>query len=464
MYLKKFQLAGSWDFNPKTGRVGYSADMCRDTGLEPVDIAYNQTFLTNTIHPEDRQYVTEALQAALHGNEPCNINYRAIVPGGDQRTLQIEGEVKYQEENQLFNITGVLRDVTGQRDLEALHTENSDIGFNILDIDPNPVLIIDDDTKVQYVNEAFEKVTGYPAKDILGITTPYPWWPADLHEKYTRELLRAINGSIKKSECRYKKRNGRTVWVEVTTRTLKINGNTVYHLVYLSDLTKAKRLEENMQFYLSEVTKAQEEERRRMACEIHDEILQSLASLALVVDALGKDKERSAENLETLLPHLRNGVQEIAQRLRQFSHELRPSIIDQGLIPALEYLAQENSRGTDLYIRFSVHGEERRLPTETETGLFRIAQEAVRNILKHSGATESVIRLRYMSNSIKLLVSDNGIGFELPDKPEDLASKRKLGIIGMQERSHLLNGKFTIRSRVGRGTTVMTELRGIKYQ
>ena len=464
MYLKEFELAGSWDLDPKTGRVAYSEDMCRVTGLEPVDIISTDAFLTNTIHPDDRQYVMKALQAALHGNESCNINYRAIVPGDDQRTLHIEGEVKYQEENQLFNITGVLRDVTRQRNLESLHPENSEIGFNIVDIDPNPVLVIDDDTKVRYANEAFEKVTGYLAKDILGITPPYPWWPADLHRKYTRELLRAINGSIKKSECLYKKKSGRNVWVEVTTRTLKINGNAGYHFVYLSDLTKSKRLEENMQFYLFEITKAQEEERRRIAYEIHDEILQSLASLALVVDALRKDKNRLQENLETVLPHLRNGIQEMAQRLRRFSHELRPSIIDQGLIPALEYLAQENSRETNIYIQFTIHGKERQLPAETEVGLFRIAQEAVRNIVKHSGATEATILLRYMSNSIKLVISDNGLGFELPDELEDLASKRKLGIIGMQERSHLLNGKFTIKSRMGQGTTVTTEVRGIKYQ
>lgn len=464
MYLKEFQLVGSWDLDPKTGRVGYSENMCRVTGSEPVDIKSTGTFLTNTIHPEDRQYVIKALQAALHGNEPCNIYYRAIVPGGDQRTLHMKGEVKYQKGNQMFNITGVLRDVTRQRNLEALHLENSEIGFNIVDIDPNPVLIIDDDTKVQYANEAFEKVTGYLAKDILGITPPYPWWPADLHGKYTRELLRAINGSIKKSEYLYKKKSGRNVWVEVTTRTLKINGNADYHFVYLSDLTKSKRLEENMQFYLLEITRAREEEGRRIACEIHDEILQSVASLALVVDALRKDKNRSSENLQTLLPHLSSGIQEIAKRLRRFSHDLRPSIIDQGLIPALEYLAQENSRETNIYIQFTIYGEERRLPAETEVGLFRIAQEAVRNIIKHSGATEATIRLRYMSNSIKLVISDNGLGFELPNELEDLASKRRLGIIGMQERSHLLNGKFTIKSRVGQGTTVMTEVHGIKYQ
>ena len=463
MYLKNFQLVGSWDFAPNTGRVAYSEDMCRITGLEPADIKSTDVFLTNTVHPDDRQRVVKSLKAALRRNKLCSIDYRAIVNGGDERTLHIEGEVKYREENQLFNITGVLRDVTRHRNLEAVYPENSGIGFNIVDIDPNPVLIIGDDTKVQYVNEAFEKVTGYLAKDILGITPPYPWWPADLRQKYTRELLRAINGSVRKSEYLYRKKSGRNVWVEVTTRTLKINGNEGYHFVYLTDLTKVKRLEENMEFYLSEVTRAQEEERRRIACEIHDDILQSLASLALLVDELDKDKNRSAENLQTLLPNLRNGIQEMAQRLRHFSHELRPSILDQGLIPALENLAQENSSDSNIYVRFTVHGRERQLPAETEIGLFRIAQEAVRNIVKHSGASEAIIRLRFMSNSIKLVISDNGLGFELPDELEDFASKRKLGIIGMHERSHLLNGKFTIRSRVGRGTTVTTEVKGVKY-
>jgi two-component system sensor histidine kinase DegS len=212
----------------------------------------------------------------------------------------------------------------------------------------------------------------------------------------------------------------------------------------------------NMQFYLSEITKAQEEERKRIAREIHDDIIQSLAALTLEIDVLCQDKTSSRDDLMTRLQGLRSGMLEVVDKLRWFIHELHPSVIDQGLIPALEDLIQEISQGTNINAQITIYGNERRLSEEMELCLFRIAQEAMRNIVKHSAATEAAIKLRYNSNSIKLTISDNGIGFELPEVG-DLASKHKLGIIGMQERSHLIEGKFSLRSRVGKGTTVMIE-------
>ena len=262
---------------------------------------------------------------------------------------------------------------------------------------------------------------------------------------------------MKNYQCLFRKKSGRNIWVESTISSLKKKGDVGYHFIYMSDITEKKRLEENMQFYLIEITKAQEAERKRIAHEIHDDIIQSLASLGLQLDALGKRKNRPQEDLPTLLQGLRNGIQELAGRLRQFSHELHPGILDQGIIPALENLTQEVSEETDMEIQFITYGNEQQLPAEMELCLFRIAQEALRNIVKHSGATEALIRLRYTSKGVKLIISDNGIGFDVPEELGDLASKRKLGIIGMQERSRLLNGKFSLRSSVGKGTTVVAE-------
>jgi signal transduction histidine kinase len=105
-----------------------------------------------------------------------------------------------------------------------------------------------------------------------------------------------------------------------------------------------------------------------------------------------------------------------------------------------------------------IAGSERRLKLEVELGLFRIAQETLRNVKKHSGATKAVIRLKFTRSRVKLVVSDNGIGFELPEMLGDFAIKGKLGLIGMQERARLLNGKFSVKSHIGRGTTVVVEV------
>lgn len=462
---QKFASVGSWDLDLRTGKVRCSEEMYKIIGSDPANISSRYAFMANIIHPEDKQFVSEALQAALRGNELCSIEYRAILPGGSLRTLHAEGEVQYNNGTRLFRITGVLQDATESGVSEKLQFIEGEKGFSLLNINPNPVLVIDDDARVRYVNEAFEKMTGYLAKDVLGTTPPYPWWPEEFHEKYTKELTRKIQyGRTKKIERLYKKKSGKNICIEVTTKTLKRNGDVGYHFIYPSDVTEQKRFSENMQFYLSEITKAQEEERKRIAYEIHDDIIQSLALIGLEIDGLVKDKDkgRLKDAFPQRLQELRGEVLEIVDKLRRFTHEIHPSVIDQGLVPALENLTQEIGKNTGINVQLAVYGNEQRLPVETELPLFRIAQEALRNVAKHSGATEATVKLRYTSRkSIKLIISDNGIGFEVPKEMKDLAGQHKLGIIGMQERASLLDGKFSLRSIVGRGTTVAVEIKAI---
>ena len=229
------------------------------------------------------------------------------------------------------------------------------------------------------------------------------------------------------------------------------------------DLTEQKRLKANMEFYLSQITRAQEAERKRVAREIHDESIQSLATLALGIDAIANRKERLPEDVILRLKGLRAEANSILDGLRRFSHELRPGVIDQvGLVPALELLIEELNKENRVKASLEVAGSEQRLIPETELALFRIAQEALHNIKKHSGATKAAIRLKFTREKVQLTVSDNGRGFEPPDTLSDLAVESKLGLLGIQERTHLLNGKLFVRTRIGRGTTVVVEVADIQ--
>jgi len=217
-----------------------------------------------------------------------------------------------------------------------------------------------------------------------------------------------------------------------------------------------------MEFYISEITRAQEEERKRIAREIHDDSVQSLATLALELDAVTKQKERLPEDVLQKLKGLRTETNNVLDGLRRFSHRLRPGLIDQvGLIPALEVLAEELNKEEGINTRLEIMGSERRLALETELVLFRIAQEALRNVRRYSGATKAKIKVRFTRKKVRLTVYDNGKGFEMPEMLGDFAAKGKLGLIGMQERARLLDSKFLVRSRVGRGTTVMVEVRDV---
>ncbi len=139
--------------------------------------------------------------------------------------------------------------------------------------------------------------------------------------------------------------------------------------------------------------------------------------------------------------------------------EVRPDLLDQlGLVPALETLTDElNKRGIN--IRIETTGTQQRLSAEIEANLFRISQEVLNNIRKHFQATEALVKVEFISDKVRLSIIDNGKGFKVPKVTGDFANKGNLGLIGMQERSRLLNGNFSVESRVGKGTSILVEIK-----
>jgi signal transduction histidine kinase len=143
------------------------------------------------------------------------------------------------------------------------------------------------------------------------------------------------------------------------------------------------------------------------------------------------------------------------------SQDLRPAALDRlGLLPGLEWLAANLTQHSGIAAEVKVKGKERGLPEETAIALFRIAQEALRNVWRHSGANRAEITVQFDEEITRLTVSDNGRGFGLPDKIGDLAKGGKLGLTGMQERAQLVGGTLTVQSQPDKGTSVTVELPG----
>jgi signal transduction histidine kinase len=130
------------------------------------------------------------------------------------------------------------------------------------------------------------------------------------------------------------------------------------------------------------------------------------------------------------------------------------------LLPALEWLASNVSEHSGITTEVNVTGQERRLPEEVAIALFRITQEALRNVWRHSCATHAGINVEFTGASTRITVSDNGKGFNIPPKLGDMAKDGKLGLTGMQERAQLVGGTLTVRSRAGEGTVVTVEIPG----
>jgi len=141
--------------------------------------------------------------------------------------------------------------------------------------------------------------------------------------------------------------------------------------------------------------------------------------------------------------------------LRRLTRALRPIYLeDLGLVTALEMLAREISGGNSLSVNFQRTGQERRLSSEVELVLYRIAQEALNNIIRHAKATNALLHITYVDEKVQLEVSDDGIGFQIPNSPTDFAPSGHFGLLGMHERAELIGARLEIESALGEGTSL----------
>jgi len=210
---------------------------------------------------------------------------------------------------------------------------------------------------------------------------------------------------------------------------------------------------------LAQVIRAQEEERRRVARELHDGIGQSLNALVLGLNTLATALERAPDMVPTLIKRLRYSASDTVRELQDIIYDLRPSILDDmGLVRALQWYAEERLQPLGITASFHVPADLPRLPSELETALFRIGQEALTNIIKHAQATHVTIRFGHTERTIWMEITDNGRGFVVEQALRGEGGRRsRWGLLSIQERASLLGGRAVIESEVGQGTRVYVE-------
>ncbi|MEN8614125.1 sensor histidine kinase [Dehalogenimonas sp. THU2] len=220
-----------------------------------------------------------------------------------------------------------------------------------------------------------------------------------------------------------------------------------------------QRMQQNLRFYLKQITLAQEEERRRIAQELHDDTAQDLIAISRKIDGFMSLHPALTSPDEAYLEDMHQHVNRTLSSVRRFSQDLRPSVLDDlGLIPAIEWLVPDLAQYFKLNIELAINGTIRRFPPEKELVLFRIVQESLRNVGKHAAASHVWVMIDFLPQRTVLTIKDNGKGFHPPDRIGDLAVSGKLGLTGMQERAQLIGAKMNIDSIPGQGTTVMVTL------
>ena len=353
------------------------------------------------------------------------------------------------------------RERRGQLERTQYELSTSEQRYRSLFEDAHDAIWLQDmDGNIVAANAACTALTGYKVADLTQRNVRDFLSPEGL------DVARAIRRKLFNGETvgesydqKIRRKDGTEATVRLSSSLLRNNGQPIGFQHIARDITDEQRLQENLHYYLQEVTRAQEEERKRISRELHDDTIQSLVVLSRQLDALAAEKELPA-SVRQRVEELWQQTSAVMQGVRRLSQDLRPAALDRlGLMPALEWLAADVTQYSGVRTDLAVTGTERRLPEEIELVLFRIVQEALRNVWRHSQATHAEIRVEFADKRTAITVSDNGRGFDVPKSIGDLARDGKLGLAGMAERAHLVGGTFSADSVPGGGTRIQVELR-----
>ncbi len=216
------------------------------------------------------------------------------------------------------------------------------------------------------------------------------------------------------------------------------------------DKTKLK------QDYSLRIIEAQEEERKRLSREIHDGPAQMMANVLLRSDLIERTyREKGPELAFQEIKSLKEMVRDALTEVRRIIYDLRPMALDDlGLIPTLKkYLETTQDYNKGIKLSFDSNGSEMRLPSNYETAIFRLVQEAITNAVRHGKASEIEVKVEWLKTHVNMIVKDNGTGFD-----QSIVKSQSFGLLGMKERIELVNGEFFINSSPGNGTVLMFQI------
>jgi PAS domain S-box-containing protein len=320
----------------------------------------------------------------------------------------------------------------------------------VVETAPTGMLMVDRDARIALVNAQVEILFGYRRDELLGrpVELLMPHWERFLAESKLRPmgLGQDLFGRSK---------DGTEFPVEIALSPLQTQGG-LFILASIIDLTARRRAEDGLrasqgelQLLTGRLLKAQEVERRRIARELHDDVNQSLALLAVEMDILAGSPPRSPAGTTERVRVLSDRVKELSSSVHDLSHQLHPTKLEQlGLVAAVRGLCKELGQSHDLDLKFAHYSDPGVIPQDAALCLYRIVQEALRNVVKHSGSRQATVELRRTEDTVALSITDDGIGFDTG------TSNGGLGLVSMRERLNMIGGEIIIHSRPSGGTRI----------
>ena len=378
----------------------------------------------------------------------------------------LEASISQHHEGEALRLTVIVRDVSSRLHAEALAARSEARLRGILDSAMDAIITVDDGQRIVLFNAAAEAMFGCPRSEALG--APLAWFIPErfrsVHATHVRRFGETGAASRRMGAQRIVtglRRNGQEFPIDASISQLEEPGGKFYTVI-LRDVSERVVAEEALRRSQAELRElgaaahaAREQEKTRIARELHDELAQSLTALQMDVAWL-KEREADSHPAATArLAKMEGLLGQMVAATRRIAGDLRPLMLDDlGLVPAVEWLAETFTERSGVACDLAVNRRELELPDAQATAVFRIVQESLANVAKHAAASRVEVAIEHTGAELALRIRDDGSGFSIKDprKPNSY------GLIGLRERASLLGGHASIISAPGQGTRIEVRL------
>lgn len=441
---------GGWEWEIKNGKnLWFGQKHAQLGGKSEISV----DGFWDLVHPEDRSRLHDAVEKAMRNREELRVEFRVIWPDGTVHWLQSQARFFYAADGSPERMLGASVDITARKQAEETLRESEEKFRTVFQDAGVGMIIVSPEGRFLSANATFLSYLGYTEEELRTKTvqsvTAAEDWPA--FSKRLSETLTEGRG-FQRFEKRCLHKSGRIVYTESSASLIRNReGVPQYFVGEVLDVTKRKEAEQLLSGVSRKLIEAQEQERQRIARELHDDIGQRLALVAVGFDQIRQRNLALPPEVLRRMRKLQAQAMQLSTDVQTMSHALHaPKLELLGLVAALKSMCNEFAEHQRMEIDFRGHDLPKPLPSETSLCLSRVLQEALQNAAKHSGVKHVHVQLNGTAEDVQLTVTDLGKGFDL-----NLALKgRGLGLTSMQERVRVLNGTVAIRSKPMGGTTI----------
>ncbi|MEP6922956.1 MAG: PAS domain S-box protein, partial [Pyrinomonadaceae bacterium] len=447
----------SWEYDAQTETYKFSENAHAILGVDQNALPLTVEATHALIHPDDLKLIRHNLEQALETGEGFALDFRSVTQTGETVWLSVQSAVVKDAAGQVMRVIGIAQDISERKRIEdALRESEERARLLIEGATDFAIFRVAPDNLIASWNTGAERVFGWAESEIIGRSGAILFTPEDREKGVSqKELETALRTGRAEDERWHIRKDGTRFYASGVMMRLKEGAQGFVKIARDQTAKIASEKAVRDKELLQKLVGALEDERKRIARDLHDELGQKLTALRLKLENIRKISEEDEicgkiDEVQLIAKHLDADIDFLAW-------ELRPAALDDlGLIVALGNYVKEWSRHSGVTAEFYASGiNDKRLAPEIETNLYRITQEALNNTHKHANAKRADVLLEKSDSAIVLIIEDDGQGFDPEDK---MIGEKGLGLIGMRERAALIDGLVEIESASKNGTTIYVRI------